>query len=329
MVEARTDTRVDELVTGVLTGDRAELGRAVTLVESTRPEDHPAADALLERLLPHAGQAHRVGITGVPGVGKSTLIDALGAMLTGRGWRVAVLAVDPTSPRTGGSILGDKARMTRLAVDDNAFVRPSPASGTLGGVTGTTRQVMVVLEAAGYDVMLVETVGVGQSETVVQGMVDSFLVLWPVDGGDDLQMIKRGVLELADMVAVTKADGANEQPARLAAVEIRRALELMEPGESGWPIPVVTVSGRYDTGVDELWARISEHRRRLEGSGALARKRAGQDLAWMHDLIEQRLVERFEARDDLVRLRADLAEAVLRGEITATGAADRLLVSSI
>ena len=321
MVEAG----IDELIAGIRAGDRTALGRAVTLVESTRPEDRRAAAALLERLLPCTGGAHRVGVTGVPGVGKSTLIDALGAMLTGRGRRVAVLAVDPTSPRTGGSILGDKTRMARLAADDGAFIRPSPSAGAPGGVTAATRQAITVVEAAGYDVVLVETVGVGQSETVVHGMVDTFVVLAPTDGGDGLQMIKRGVLELADAVAVTKADGAGEQPARLAAAEIRRALELAEPARPDWSPPVVTVSGVSGAGLEELWGRVVEHRETLEKSGELARKRAGQELAWLNELLRQRLLEQFEADPDLARRRAELTESVLAGETTALAAVEALL----
>ena len=319
---------IDEMAAGVRAGDRTALGRAITVVESTRPDDRRAAAALLERLLPYAGGAHRVGVTGVPGVGKSTLIETLGTMLTGRGRRVAVLAVDPTSPRTGGSILGDKTRMARLAADGGAFIRPSPSAGAPGGVTAATRQAITVVEAAGYDVVLVETVGVGQSETVVHAMVDSFVLLAPTDGGDDLQMIKRGVLELADVVAVTKADGAGERPARLAAAEIRRALELMEPAHPDWSPPVAAVSGLAGTGVDELWGRIVEHQEMLKASGELTRKRAGQELAWMNELLGRRLLERFEADPGLARQRAELTAAVLAGEITAIAAVDDLLSAS-
>ena len=218
-----------DLAAGVLAGDRTAIGRAITLVESVLPEHRVDAAALLDELLPHSGDAHRVGITGVPGVGKSTFIEALGLQLTGAGHRVAVLAVDPSSSRTGGSILGDKTRMAQLSVDPDAFIRPSPSAGTLGGVTRATREAMIVLEAAGHDVVLVETVGVGQSETVVHGMVDIFVVLMLSGAGDELQGIKKGVLELADLLAVNKADGANVDKAKQAAVDYRRALHLVQP----------------------------------------------------------------------------------------------------
>lgn len=231
---ARSSIDIDAYVKGVLDGKRAFVARAITLVESGRPDHRVLAQRLLTGLLPHSGRARRIGVSGVPGVGKSTFIDALGTLLTGLGHRVAVLAVDPSSSRTGGSILGDKTRMERLAVDARAFVRPSPTAGTLGGVAKATRESIVVMEAAGYDVVLVETVGVGQSETAVANMVDTFLLLTLARTGDQLQGIKKGVLELADAIAVNKADGPHERDARSAARELAGALRLMHPVDAAW-----------------------------------------------------------------------------------------------
>ena len=306
-------------------GDRTAVGRAITLVESTRPDDRRSGQDLLARLLPHAGGAHRVGITGAPGAGKSTLIEALGTKLTGAGHRVGVLAVDPTSALTGGSILGDRTRMARLSTDENAFIRPSPSAGMLGGVTDATAQAIIVLEAAGYDVVLVETVGVGQSEAAVHASVDCVCVLALAGGGDELQTVKRGLLELADVVAVNKADGANEQAARLAAAEMRRALPLLAPSSGAGPPPVLTVSALHGTGVDELWDSIVEHRRLLEASGGLSRRRARGRLAWMQVLLERRLLERLESQPALAARRAELEEAVQRGDMTPETAVEELL----
>ncbi len=313
------------LAAGVLAGDRTALGRAITLVESTRPDDRSRAQELLSQLLPHAGGAHRVGISGVPGAGKSTLIDALGTRLTGAGHRVGVLAVDPSSMVTGGSILGDKTRMARLAADESAFIRPSPSAGTLGGVTSTTPNAIIVLEAAGYDVVLVETMGVGQSEAAVHASVDCLCVLALAGAGDELQAVKRGLLELADVLAVNKADGAGEQAARLAAAELRRALPLLAPTREEGPPPVMTVSALTGAGVDELWDRIVEHRRSLESSGGLARRRAGGRLAWMQVLLERSLLEQFESRLGLADRRTELEQAVERDEITPESAVEQLL----
>ena len=257
---ASGDSARSELAAGVLAGERTAIGRAITLVESTLPTHRADAAALLDELLPHSGDAHRVGITGVPGVGKSTFIEALGLQLTSAGHRVAVLAVDPSSSRSGGSILGDKTRMQELSVDPNAFIRPSPSAGTLGGVARATREAMVVLEAAGYDVVLVETVGVGQSETVVHAMVDIFVVLMLSGAGDELQGIKKGVLELADLLAVNKADGANVERAQQAAVDYRRALHLVQPAGQAWEPPVLTCSaldGSLATAVEPSPSSIS------------------------------------------------------------------------
>ena len=316
---------VDELVDGVLGGDRAAVGRAVTLVESNRYAHRAEARALLDALAPHAVDAQRVGVTGVPGVGKSTFIEALGSSLTAVGHRVAVLAVDPTSTVTGGSILGDKTRMPRLSNDPSAFVRPSPSAGTLGGVTRTTRETMVVLEAAGHDVVLVETMGIGQSETVVAAMVDFFLVLMLPGAGDELQGIKKGVLELADMIAVNKADGENLPAARTAVRDYSAALRLTHPASPTWTPPVVTCSGLTGDGLDDLWGRILGHRSAMTASGEWEDRRRAQQLAWMWSMVEDRLLDSLR-RDPAVLELLRTAEAdVLEGRTTPAAAAERLL----
>ncbi len=322
-----SDIDLDSLEAGVRAGERTSIGQAITLVESTRPDHRVGAAALLERLLPHTGGAQRVGITGVPGVGKSTFIDALGTHLTSTGSRVAVLAVDPSSSRTGGSILGDKTRMGNLANDERAFIRPSPASGTLGGVTRATREAMLVLEAAGYDVVIVETVGVGQSETVVHGMVDLFLVLMLAGAGDELQGIKKGVLELADMLAVNKADGDNVEKAEIAAVDYRRALHLLQPASPNWSPPVLTCSGLLRTGLAELWERVESHRLTLTESGEREQRRREQQLSWMRSMLRERLLERFDDHPSLTTLRRELEAAVHDGATTPSVAVDRLLAA--
>ena len=316
---------VHELVDGVLGGDRAAVGRAVTLVESNRYDHRAEARDLLDALAPHAVDAQRVGVTGVPGVGKSTFIEALGSSLTAVGHRVAVLAVDPTSTVTGGSILGDKTRMPRLSNDPSAFVRPSPSAGTLGGVTRTTRETMVVLEAAGHDVVLVETMGIGQSETVVAAMVDFFLVLMLPGAGDELQGIKKGVLELADMIAVNKADGENLPAARTAVRDYSAALRLTHPASPTWTPPVVTCSGLTGDGLDDLWGRILSHRSAMTASGEWEDRRRTQQLAWMWSMVEDRLLDSLR-RDPAVLELLRTAEAdVLEGRTTPAAAAERLL----
>ena len=316
---------VDELVDGVLARDRATLGRALTLVESTHADHRGRATDLLAALLPHAGGAHRVGITGVPGVGKSMFIEALGTQLTAAGRRVAVQAVDPTSTITGGSILGDKTRMQRLANDPDAFVRPSPSAGTLGGVTRTTRETLLVLEAAGFDVVLVETVGVGQSETLVARMVDFFLALMLPGAGDELQGIKKGLLELADMIAVNKADGDNARAARTAARDYSAALRLTQPASASWTPQVVTCSGLTGEGLPELWARIEEHREGRTASGEWDERRRGQQLAWMWAMVEDRLLAALHADSTVLDVLADAERRVLDGVETPSAAADRIL----
>ncbi|MCX4696442.1 methylmalonyl Co-A mutase-associated GTPase MeaB [Streptomyces sp. NBC_01408] len=318
---------IDLYVKGVLDGKRAHIARAITLVESTRADHRTLAQRLLTQLLPHAGQARRIGISGVPGVGKSTFIDAFGTMLTGLGHRVAVLAVDPSSKRTGGSILGDKTRMERLAVDPAAFVRPSPSAGTLGGVAKATRESMIVMEAAGYDVVLVETVGVGQSETTVAGMVDSFLLLSLARTGDQLQGIKKGVLELADVLAVNKADGPHERDAKAAARELSGALRLMHPADAAWTPPVLTCSARESAGLDEVWNRLEQHRTLLDSGGRLAAKRAAQQVEWTWSMVRDELLERLRANPAVRDLAPALESAVRAGSTTATSAADQILAA--
>ncbi|MFD3818251.1 methylmalonyl Co-A mutase-associated GTPase MeaB [Streptomyces rubiginosohelvolus] len=316
---------IDGYVQGVLDGKRAFVARAITLVESTRAEHRVLAQQLLSQLLPHAGAARRIGISGVPGVGKSTFIDALGTMLTGLGHRVAVLAVDPSSSRTGGSILGDKTRMERLAVDPAAFVRPSPTAGTLGGVAKATRESIVVMEAAGYDVVLVETVGVGQSETAVANMVDTFLLLTLARTGDQLQGIKKGVLELADAIAVNKADGPHERDARSAARELAGALRLMHPADAAWTPPVLTCSARESTGLDTLWDRLEQHRTVLESTGRLAAKRRDQQVDWTWAMVRDELLDSLYSHPSVRKLAPELEQRVREGTLTATLAAEEIL----
>lgn len=316
---------IDSYTKGVLSGSRAQIARAITLVESTRDTHRELAQRLLIDLLPHSGKARRIGVSGVPGVGKSTFIDALGSMLTGLGHRVAVLAVDPSSTRTGGSILGDKTRMERLSVDPSAFVRPSPTSGTLGGVARATRETIVVMEAAGYDVVLVETVGVGQSETAVANMVDTFLLLTLARTGDQLQGIKKGVLELADVVAVNKADGPHEREAKSASRELAGALRLLQPQDEAWTPPVLTCSAREGTGLDTLWERLEAHRQVLDAQGRLAAKRRDQQVDWTWATVRDQLMARLREHPDVRGLAPELERQVREGTLTPTLAAERLI----
>ena len=312
---SRPDTAVERLVHGVRAGDRAMLARAITLVESTRPSHRSTADELLCRLLPATGAAHRIGITGVPGVGKSTLIDQLGALLIAGGHRVAVLAVDPTSRRSGGSILGDKTRMARLAVSDHAFVRPSPTAGTLGGVAAKTRETILLVEAAGYDIVIVETVGVGQSEVAVADMVDVFLVLLLAGGGDDLQGIKKGIIELADLIAINKADGDNIPRALRAAADYQNALAILTPATSYWTPQVLTISGLDNIGLDRLWSVMQHHRERMTVTGERDARRARQAVAWMRSLLADRLLEAALARTGVAEAAQRLERQVAAGTI--------------
>ncbi len=312
---ARPPIEIAAYADGIRAGERSVLARAITLVESKRPDHQQSARQLVQDLLPRTGAAIRVGITGAPGVGKSTTIDALGTFLTGRGHRVAVLAVDPSSARTGGSILGDKTRMAQLAADSNAFIRPSPSAGTLGGVAAKTRETMLICEAAGYDVILVETVGTGQSETAVADMTDFFLALMLPGAGDELQGLKKGLVELADMIAINKADGDGLARARLAAAEYRAALHILTPRVAEWQPPVVTYSALSGAGLPDLWGHIIEHRLRLTASGAFAARRRDQQVKWMWALLDDRLRARLAAdpqlRAKLPKLERDVADGRL------------------
>ncbi|MEU3625436.1 ATPase/protein kinase [Amycolatopsis coloradensis] len=316
---------VGALAKGVLAGDRGLLSRAITLVESNREDHRVQAQELLVELLPHAGGARRVGITGVPGVGKSTFIDQLGTDLTEAGHKVAVLAVDPSSTKTGGSILGDKTRMARLAVDPKAFIRPSPTSGTLGGVARATRETIVLMEAAGYDIVLVETVGVGQSEVTVANMVDCFLFLTLARTGDQLQGIKKGVLELADVIAVNKADGDHERDAKRAARELAGALRMIYGRDAEWTPPVLTCSALTDVGLDEVWAEIGRHRDVLTASGELDERRRRQQVEWTWSMVREQLLGRLAAHPGVRAVVPDVERAVRDGELTPTLAAHRIL----
>ena len=316
---------VETLAADVRQGNRRALAKAITLVESTRADHQASAQRLLELLLPATGSAVRVGITGVPGVGKSTFIEAFGLFLIGEGKRVAVLAVDPSSARSGGSILGDKTRMARLSAAPEAFIRPSPSAGSLGGVTRRTREALLVCEAAGYDVVLVETVGVGQSEVAVASMVDFFLVLMLAGAGDELQGIKKGILELADALAVNKADGDNVRKAERAAAEYRGALRLFRHSSPSWDPPVVTVSGLEEKGMDTIWSIVESHRAKLSETGELAQKRREQRQAWLWSMLDEGLKRHFLARDDVKHFLREVEADVASTRITPTEGARRLL----
>jgi len=317
-----------DLAAGVRSGDRTRLARAITLVESDAPEHAAAAQELLGELVPDSGGAIRIGVTGVPGAGKSTLIEALGTLLTGRGHRVAVTAVDPSSRVSGGSILGDKTRMTRLASDPLAFVRPSPTGGALGGVTRKTRETILLFEAAGFDVVIVETVGVGQSEIAVRSMVDFFLLVVPPGGGDALQAIKRGVGELADAILVNKADGPSKAAAHEARLEHERALHHLQPATPGWKTPALAGSALNAEGIEALWDVVEEFRALGERSGSLVARREEQAREWLRSLVEQELLRRFHAHPDVAALLPELERQIVAGKITATAGALRLLAAA-
>jgi LAO/AO transport system kinase len=317
---------LDALASSLLSQDRAALARAITLVESRRTDHQAAARQLLARLMPHTGKAQRLGITGVPGAGKSTTIEALGCNLTEAGHRVAVLAVDPSSTRTGGSILGDKTRMERLAMDQRAFIRPSPSGGELGGVARKTREAILLCEAAGFDVVIVETVGVGQSETVVADMVDLFMAVLIPGGGDELQGIKKGLIEIADLILINKAD-TDPPRAERAARDYRNALHILTPAHPDWTPPVLTASGLNNAGLDVLWAQIQRHREVMTANGMRAERRAGQNGRWMWAMVNDRLGRAFREHPQVAALAPALEAQVLAGEVPASLAADQLLAA--
>lgn len=314
-----------ELAAAIRGGDRAALPRAITLVESARADHREQAQRLLMELMPAAGAAMHVGITGVPGVGKSTVIEALGMDLIEQGHRVAVLAVDPSSTRTGGSILGDKTRMARLAVHPDAYIRPSPTSGTLGGVARATRETIVLLEATGFDVVLIETVGVGQSEVAVAGMVDTFVFMTLARSGDQLQGIKKGVLELADIVVVNKADGDHVTEAEAAARELASAIRLITPPDARWHPPVLTTSALKGTGLTELWAAVLRHRAVLTEAGEFEARRRAQQVEWTWSMVRDAVVDRVLTNPAVRKMRAEVERQVRDGELTPALAAQRIL----
>jgi len=315
---------MSDLAEDVLAGRRAAISRAITLVESSRDDHRASARELLETLTPKAGGAVRVGISGVPGVGKSTFIEALGTWLVSEGHKVGVLAVDPSSIRTGGSVLGDKTRMATLATNPDAYIRPSPTAGTLGGVARATMQAMTVLEAGGFDVVLVETVGVGQSEITVAGMVDTFLFLTLSRTGDQLQGIKKGILEIADVIAVNKADGDREREAEASAKDLAGALRLVYAGTEDWVPPVLTCSALEGRGIDTVWQRVIRHREFM-GKNGLKEQRAQQQLDFTWALVRDELDHRLRTDENVAAVRAEIRDAVLAGEMPAATAADKIL----
>ncbi|MEO1198749.1 MAG: methylmalonyl Co-A mutase-associated GTPase MeaB [Pseudomonadota bacterium] len=316
---------LDHLAAGIVDGDRTSLARGITLVESTRSDHRRLAAELLQILLPRSGQAVRVGISGVPGVGKSTTIEQFGSNLTAQGHKVAVLAVDPSSSRSGGSILGDKTRMARLSLDENAYVRPSPSGGTLGGVAAKTRETMLLCEAAGFDVVIIETVGTGQSETAVADMVDVFVVLMLPGAGDDLQGIKKGIIERADIIAVNKSDGANERRAREAASDLQAALRILQPVSDGWTTPVLCISGLADIGLDTLWQTISDHRATLRETSGFEARRSAQQVSWMWTMIDDRLRGELRKTPQRRERLRQLEEAVRDGARAPSAAVEDML----
>lgn len=324
---ARRRIDVEELYQGVLAGNRTLISRAITLLESNAAAHRVLAQELLVKLLPHSGNALRVGITGVPGVGKSTFIEALGMKLINDGHKVAVLAIDPSSTKTRGSILGDKTRMAKLSAEDNAFIRPSPSAGTLGGVAKATRESMVVFEAAGFDVILVETVGVGQSEVAVSQMVDCFTFLALAGAGDQLQGIKKGVLEMADLVAINKADGPNLKNAKRAARELAAAMRMVRSEDSLWHPPTITMSALEHEGVDEFWQVVLDHSEAMKSSGQFEHLRREQQVGWMWSMVHETILQRLNTNEQVIAARSRVEDQLRHGTITPTLAAQEVLAA--
>jgi LAO/AO transport system kinase len=315
----------DSYVEGIVSGNRTILGKAITLIESSLPSHMELSREIVERCLPHAGKSIRIGITGVPGVGKSTFIESLGTVLTGMKHKLAVLAIDPSSERSGGSILGDKTRMEKLSTDPMAFIRPSPSAGTLGGVARKTRETIILCEAAGYDIIFVETIGVGQSETAVHSMVDFFLLLMLAGAGDELQGIKRGIMEMADAIVITKADGNNMTKAETAKADYERALHLFPPKESEWVPPVLTCSALNSQGISDIWDAVTGYRDKTRSNGYFIHKRKGQARYWMHETIHQHLRDNFYLDDSIQKMLPVLEKKVLAGEFSPFHSARLLL----
>ena len=324
-INCKQKVNTAEIIQQLLNNERTALGRAITLVESTLHEHQVQAQEILSACLSHSGKSVRIGITGVPGVGKSTFIEALGKHLTSQGKKVAVLAIDPSSERTGGSILGDKTRMNELAIDDLAFIRPSPTTGSLGGVARKTRESILLCEAAGYEIILIETVGVGQSETAVHSMVDFFLLLMLAGAGDELQGIKRGIMEMADAIAITKADGDNIQNAKNARIEYKRALHLFPPTDTGWTPKVATCSSLEKDNIDGVWNIICEQQEWMQSRGLKKSKRQEQARYWLHESIEDKLKTNFYHKEGMADKIAEMEEAVTQGKLTPHQATQKLL----
>jgi len=316
---------IEELVNNILKNDRASLARAITLVESNSEQHYEKAKALLEKILPHSGNSIRIGISGIPGAGKSTLIESLGIYLLSMGHKVAVLAVDPSSSITKGSILGDKTRMERLSREPNCFIRPSPAGGTLGGVTRKSRETMLICEAAGYDIIIVETVGVGQSEIAVRSMVDFFLLLMVAGTGDDLQGIKKGIIEISDALVFNKADGDNKSKAEISAAEFKTALHFLKPVTEGWQPPVLTASALNGDGIEDIWKSVQEFVSRTKSSGIFEKRRKAQTMEWIYSTIENELKKRFYSNPAIRVALPAIKEKVMEGKLLPVEAVEELL----
>ena len=321
----KKELKLSEYVDGIIAGDIIILSRAITLVESKLPQHYELAQKIVESCLPNSGKSIRIGITGVPGVGKSTFIESLGMEIIGYGKKTAVLTVDPSSTRSGGSILGDKTRMEKLSTNENAYIRTSPSAGSLGGVARKTHEIIVLCEAAGYDTIFIETVGVGQSETAVHNMVDFFLLLMLAGAGDELQGIKRGIMEMADAVVITKSDGDNEKKAKLAQAQYNNALHLFPPSKSGWIPKVLTCSALNNTGISEIWETISEYHKFTVSNGFFQKNREQQARYWMYETINQQIKDRFYNDTDFVNKIKKMEENVLNGKISGFAAANNLL----